>query len=183
MKRIIIAAMAAALLSACGSSSNTKDGDSTKVATEQTQYTDGQEYTENGVVKLYFAPIDMQKDSTIAVRIEMVPDESLPKIGNENLGKTFCDNKAIVTFRQNGQDVMQKSFTKHSFDSYISSSLMSGAILYRLQFQGFEGNAVKLLAVVTVPHSDEEAGVVVTVSPDGSTMMQKFEVEEVPEEL
>jgi len=184
MKKILMAVMAVVLLASCGGSTGSgNDGDSTNVEAQSTQLIDGQEYTENGVVKLYFAPVEVKQDSTSSVTIDMIADESLPQIKNENLGKIFCDNKAVVSFKSGNEVVYTTTFTKASFESYVDPAVYEASILFRLQYMGFEGNAVKMLAIISAPHSDEEAGVIVTLAPNGGLSMVRDTQSDVPEDI
>ena len=184
MKKILIMAMAATLLASCGGNGTQGNGnDSTAVAMDGEQMTDGQEYEENGVVKTYFVTSVQQVDSQTTISINMMPDESLPKIKNENLGKIYCDNKAVVTFKQGGQVLLERTFNKMSFESYVDARLLQNATLFRLQYAGRQGNGVKLLAIISVPHSEEEADIYVTLTPDGGMSMEKDQADAVPEDL
>lgn len=152
--------------------------------TQKDTLSDGDEYQKSGRYCIYRQPITQTSDdaSTI-VEIKIQPDFSLPSVENESFERTYCDNSANIIVICSGDTVFNNNFTKHSFAEQIETGLSEKAILNRIVCRGFSNNNVKLEAEISVPHSDEECYITITIDKNGNTNISRYETEEVPEEI
>lgn len=183
MERLLICLCVAVCLCACKETKPDTDSASTQKA-EQNVMSDGGEYEKNGRYCIFRTPVSMDsEDGRFHVDITMEPDFSLPAVNNESFNRIYCDNRASLCVTSASDTVVSRQLDKMSFAEYIDSNIASRAIFNRLSCRGFEKDAVKLEAEISVPHSDEECYVTIIVNRDGTVEMKRYEVEEVPEEI
>lgn len=129
---------------------------------------DGDEYEENGLVK-YKAHTDTLRNDNdeVIATTSTEPDASLPTAKNENLGKTYCDNKVTVRFKD-----ITKTFTKADFTSYIDAELAKNSILEDITLEEYKDGALKLFANICTPHSEEQASISVSIASNGTVTMK-----------
>ncbi len=183
MKKIFIFSLLALSLVACKDNKG-ENTEGEEPAAEQTEMSDGAEYEKNGVYSIYREPMTADSDdNTYHVAIYITPDPSLPTVENASFNRTYADNRANVTVTADNDTILSRQFTKQSFAEYFDANINKKAILNRITCRGFSANGVKLEAEISVPHSDEECYVTITVLRDGTVTMERYTDTEVPEEI
>ena len=131
------------------------------------------EYKENGLNKLRASNQTQDTEAGYHVNLLVEPDERLPRVANDNFGP-YCDNRATVVVTRDADTLLVRRFVKSDFADYLDQSLSSSAIFDGLTLTNAAAAALTLEASVSVPHSDEQTVVAVTLSlTDGKTSMQR----------
>lgn len=183
MKKLLIMALALSIMTACKDNKAT-DTQQAETTQAETTKSDGGEYEHNGIYSIYREPVIIDsEDKTFHVEIRMSPDTLLPTVYNENFNRTYADNHATIVVVAKNDTIFSKQFTKATFAEYIDSSIAGRAILCRIAYRGATANQVNLEAEVSVPHSDEECYITMTILGDGTLQMQRYINNEVPDEV
>lgn len=135
------------------------------------------------VKKAPAAPIYMQEykqsksvdvgGATLNITIVRQPDDSLAMVKDET-GQKFVDNRiALTVTNAQGSTIVNKSFTKSSFDQYLDDDYRKTGILEGLVFDCVNGNSIRLAASVSHPQTDEYIPLVVTVGKNGSISISR----------
>lgn len=130
------------------------------------------------VKKAPAAPVYMQEykqtksvdvgGTTFNITIVRQPDDSLAMVKDET-GQKFVDNRIALTITNaQGSTIVNKSFTKVSFDQYLDNDYRQTGILEGLVFDCVDGNTIRLAASVSHPQTDEYIPLVVNVSKSGA---------------
>lgn len=131
------------------------------------------EYKENGLNKLRASNQTLDTKAGYRVSLLVEPDERLPRVANDNFGP-YSDNRATVVVTRDADTLLVHRFVKSDFADYLDQSLSNSAILDGLTLTDAAATALTLEASVSVPHSDEQTVVAVTLSlTDGKTLMQR----------
>lgn len=170
MKKFLMLATVVATLVAC---KNTPHNDAQDIDEELSEIVESNEYKEHDLMKLRATEdiVDTEGGNSIVLTIE--PDESLPHVANDNFG-TYCDNRAtVVALSQDGDTLLSRHLTKADMQEYIDAPLLSSAILDGLSLESATPSAIVVNASISVPHSDEQAVVALTMGFDGTLTMQR----------
>lgn len=131
------------------------------------------EYKENGLNKLRASNQTLNTEAGYRVSLLVEPDERLPRVANDNFGP-YSDNRATVVVTRDADTLLVHRFVKSDFSDYLDQSLSRSAILDGLTLTDAAATALTIEASVSVPHSDEQTVVAVTLSlTDGKTSMQR----------
>ncbi|MBO4593425.1 MAG: DUF4738 domain-containing protein [Bacteroidaceae bacterium] len=172
-------------LASCGSKS---EAPNENIDEELNEIVESREYKENGLNKIRAVSDTINSGHGYLVILSVSPDESQPRVPNDNFG-TYCDNRATVkVVRTNTQSAEQdltntqssvpsSQFFKSSFIDYLDETLRTYAVLDALTFVGAEANRFTVEASISVPHSDEQALITITIGLDGSVSMQRSTVD------
>lgn len=105
--------------------------------------------------------------SRLQVVITREPDDSLPMVKDET-GQKHVDNHINVKItRPDGSVFFSKTFTKATFDSYLTENYRKNGVLEGLVFDSLDGQHMKLATSVSLPESDECIPLVVELSRMG----------------
>ncbi|MBQ7742355.1 MAG: DUF4738 domain-containing protein [Bacteroidaceae bacterium] len=158
------------LLCSCGS----KPADNAESIDEEVnELVETNEYKENGLNKLRASNQTLDTEAGYRVSLLVEPDERLPRVANDNFGP-YSDNRATVVVTRDADTLLVHRFVKTDFADYLDQSLGNSAILDGLTLTNAAATALTLEASVSVPHSDEQTVVAVTLSlTDGKTSMQR----------
>lgn len=100
--------------------------------------------------------------------IKRRPDETLPKVKNEE-GSLFVDNAiALVITGKGNRTVVDKRFNKLNFADHVDPAFLKQAILEGLVFDKEEGGKMLFLVSVCYPQTDLFVPLRLTVSTNGS---------------
>lgn len=100
--------------------------------------------------------------------IRRTPCDSLPKVKDEE-GQKFVDNTVTLTVsRADGSVFIQKTFTKHSFDSALNPDISEKGILDGFVFHEVDGDVLSFAASVSYPQSDETIPIIMRVTRMGN---------------
>ena len=158
------------LLTSCGSK---QAENSESIDEEVNELVESNEYKENGLNKL--RPSNQTIDTEAGYRVNLLvePDERLPRVANDNFGP-YSDNRATVVVTRDADTLLVRRFVKSDFADYLDQSLSSSAILDGLTLTDASATDLTLETSISVPHSDEQTVVAVTMSlTDGNTSMQR----------
>ena len=173
------------IFASCGSKS---EAPNENIDEELNEIVESREYKENGLNKIRAVSDTINSGHGYLVILSVSPDESQPRVPNDNFG-TYCDNRATVkVVRTNAQSAEQdltntqssvpsSQFFKSSFIDYLDETLRTYAVLDALTFVGAEANRFTVEASISVPHSDEQALITITIGLDGSVSMQRSTVD------
>ena len=167
--RIQLILLAFVTLASCGSK---PQNDVQAIDEELNEIVESSEFKENGLMKQRPTEQVVDTKEGYKVNISVRPDESLPRVPNDNFG-TYCDNRITVTAFTGADTLVNRQFTKADFSDALDSNLKTYAILENLSLTSSTGQSVTLDASVSVPHSDEQAIFSITLGFDGSMTMQK----------
>lgn len=168
MKKLVYIIAILAAFAACNNSKNNTDTDETE--TEDPIF-GNDEYEENGIVKFKVQPDTLRDDNgNVIATVSVTPDPSQPTAQNANLGKTYCDNKATIKFKD-----ITKTFTKADFASYLTPEMNKNSILETITIQEYTNGSLHLFANICTPHTEEEASIIVTIASNGSVTMKPWE--------
>ena len=167
--RIQLILLAFVTLASCGSK---PQNDVQAIDEELNEIVESSEFKENGLMKQRPTEQVVDTKEGYKVNISVRPDESLPRVPNDNFG-TYCDNRITVTAFTGADTLVNRQFTKADFSDALDSNLKTYAILENLSLTSSTGQSVTLDASVSVPHSDEQAIFTITLGFDGSMTMQK----------
>lgn len=99
--------------------------------------------------------------------IRRTPCDSLPEVKDED-GQTYIDNSVTLTIsRSDGSVFLEKTFTKNTFSSTLTSNMNKNGILDGFIFHKVDGNALLFAASVSYPQSDESIPIIMRVSRMG----------------
>ena len=158
------------LITSCGSK---PESDAQAIDEELSEIVESGEYKENGLMKLRSAESILDTREGIHAVATLVPDESLPRVANDNFG-TYCDNRAqVLAVSAAGDTIVSRRFAKADLNEQLDDLLRSSAILDGLTLKNAGAAGVQLEASVSVPHSDEQAAFTITLGRDGSLSAQR----------
>ena len=111
------------------------------------------------------APIRMQPysdsrdvlwlDRSYKIEVNREASDSLPMVKDET-GQKFVDNRISVrVLRSDGTVAISKSFTKTTFNDYLTAHFLQAGILEGLVFDKVDGQQLDFAASVSLPLSDE----------------------------
>ena len=152
MKRIVPIAILAAgimMLGACKEKKQTEEIIATKY-----------------VPKKPGAPISMQKKATTEqvswggqtyeVSISRTPADSLPMVANE-IGQKFVDNRIALTIRRSdGSEFFRRSFSKASFQSYLTPDYRRVGLLNDMRFKDANGAELNFIVSLAEPEATDD---------------------------
>lgn len=99
--------------------------------------------------------------------IRRTPCDSLPEVKDED-GQTYVDNSVTLTIsRSDGSVFLEKTFTKNTFSSTLTSNMNKNGILDGFIFHKVDGDALLFAASVSYPQSDESIPIIMRVSRMG----------------
>ncbi len=106
-------------------------------------------------------------------------NDTLPPITNAE-GMQYYENTVTLTIRQGGNNVFNRTFTKHSFDQFVPSGKMHVFTLIGFNYnlnRINEHNFLSFIASVGDPDDTSELyyPVEITIHPDGHCTMQPAE--------
>lgn len=143
---------------------------------ELNEIVESDEYQENGLNKLRATSEVIDTKNGYTVSLALTPGESLPHVPNENFG-TYCDNIGTVVARKGDADtLLVRRFVKADFADYLDEPLRSSAILDGLTLKDATASAITLEASVSVPHSDEQAVITVTIPLGGGAFTMQRQI-------
>lgn len=158
------------LFVSCGSK-QTESSES--IDEEVNELVETNEYKENGLNKLKAVSQSLDTEAGYNINLSLAPDERLPRVPNENFG-SYCDNRATVVVTQGADTLLVRQLVKADFEDYIDKSLSDFAVFDALTLTQSAAKAVTFEASISVPHSDEQAVVAVTLGlADGQVSMQR----------
>ena len=152
MKRIVPIAVLAAgimMLGACKEKKQTEEIIATKY-----------------VPKKPGAPIRMQKKETTEqiswggqtyeISISRTPADSLPMVANE-IGQKFVDNRIALTIRRSdGSEFFRQSFSKASFQSYLTPDYRHVGLLSDMRFKEANGAELNFIVSLAEPEATDD---------------------------
>ena len=170
MKQILFTTVMVLLLASCGGK---EQNSAEAIDNELNEMVESDEYQENGLNKLRPQMVDADADNgTYHVTVAVSPDESLPHVPNDNFG-TYCDNRATVIACNQTDTLLNRQFVKDDFSNFLDENLKTNAILDNVAIVSATPQALTLDASVSVPHSDEQAIITVTIGLAGGVSMEK----------
>lgn len=170
MKKFLILCAAATIIVAC---KNTTQADVQAIDEELNEIVESDEYKEHDLIKLRATEdiVDTKDGNHVVLTLE--PDERLPHVANENFG-TYCDNRAsVIVLSESGDTLLSRHFTKTDMQEYIDTALFRSGILDGLSVERATPSTIVVNANISVPHSDEQVVVALTMGLDGSISMQR----------
>jgi hypothetical protein len=107
------------------------------------------------------------------VEISRTPSDSLPMVKDET-GQTFVDNLITLNIiRADGSVAISKTFTKDSFDAYITSNYRKDGILEGLVFDEVDGQQLEFAASISLPQTDEYIPLEVKIDNFGNVKIER----------
>ena len=117
------------------------------------------------------------KGKKFQLSIERAPDEKLPHVKSD-MG-LFMDNSIKVRItRENGASLLERTFTKNDFASYLPEKYLKRSVLEGLVFDDVRTvgkKEITLAASVSYPMTDLYIPFVLVVSQDGKLSIAKDE--------
>lgn len=110
------------------------------------------------------------------------PDNSLPKIKDEESGGTFSDNHIDLTITCEGRQILKKRFFKTTFNKFLDADFRQKGILEGLVFDIAIPEGLRFATSISYPRSDLYIPLVITVGADGQITIRKDEVLDSSEE-
>lgn len=112
------------------------------------------------------APISMQKKETTEkiswggqtyeVSISRTPADSLPMVANE-IGQKFVDNRIALTIRRSdGSEFFRRSFSKASFQSYLTPDYRRVGLLNDMRFKDANGAELNFIVSLAEPEATDD---------------------------
>ena len=168
--KISLLTLTLTLLISCG---NKPAENAESIDDEVNELVETNEYKENGLNKLRASNQTLDTEAGYRVSLLVEPDERLPRVANDNFGP-YSDNRATIVVTRDADTLLVHRFVKSDFSDYLDRSLGSSAILDGITLTDAATTALTIEASVSVPHSDEQTVVAVTLSlTDGKTSMQR----------
>lgn len=107
------------------------------------------------------------------VEVSRTPSDSLPMVKDET-GQRFVDNRiAVKVLRTDGTVAISKTFTKATFDSYITANYRKAGILEGLVFDKVDGQQLEFAASVCLPQTDEYIPLEVKIDNFGNVKIER----------
>ena len=107
--------------------------------------------------------------------ISRTPDEQLPLVTSE-MGDTYVDNKIVLRLTRGGEEVVNTTFTKNSFASYVSPDFLSKSILEGMVYNKTTPQGIVFAASICYPQTDPYIPLSITISANGKMVIEKVEV-------
>ena len=104
-----------------------------------------------------------------------LPDESLPKIKNEE-GAIYADNRVFLRLSCGGKMIVDKVFTKKEFASVVDSRFINHALLEGVVFDRITPQGFTYAASVGYPDTDLYQPIRILIMPDGKMTISKEEI-------
>lgn len=112
------------------------------------------------------------------VSLHRIANDTLPRVKTE-AGEWFTDNTIHLQItRDNGNKVLNKTFTKKSFSSVVPDDFLSHSILEGMVFDKVTANCLNFAASVCYPQTDLYFPIRITIKSDGTISMAKEELME-----
>lgn len=102
--------------------------------------------------------------------INRVADESLPPVVDDE-GVTYLDNRYTLTILRDGQPYFERSFTKSSFESYLSTEFQQKGVLDGMIYDN-SLPGLCFVASVTLPQSDMISPLLLHIGNDGAISIE-----------
>ena len=110
---------------------------------------------------------------TYRVEVSRTANDSLPMVKDET-GQTFVDNLITLNIiRADGSVAISKTFTKDSFDAYITSNYRKDGILEGLVFDEIDGQQLEFAASISLPQTDEYIPLEVKIDNFGNVKIER----------
>ncbi|WP_024995122.1 DUF4738 domain-containing protein [Phocaeicola paurosaccharolyticus] len=154
MKNFFLLIASAALICGCsGKKSEEKNIDQLMFQLDSTA-------TDSGIQKMQASNSEQQinvNGKSYNLSVNRAPSDSLPKVKTET--GLFCDNKIAVRIinKSNNSIIFSKTFTKRTFEEYLSDDFKNNAILEGIVFDSEKSKSNKtitLAASISFPLSD-----------------------------
>lgn len=153
----------ACFVAACGGSgSRVSDSVSVEIQPEEVKSLHEPQYMQTSEVSTS-VPVGSREYQSMVIRRA---DESLPIVSNE-AGQKFVDNRITLTVREGSRAVLDRTFTKADFSSFLSADFQRNGILEGLVFDHAENGNLLYAASVAYPESDLYVPFRITVTPSG----------------
>lgn len=100
------------------------------------------------------------------VEIMRMAVDSLPMVANE-IGQKFIDNRIRLSVkRADGSVFFEKSFTKASFMSYLTSDYCRDGLLVDMRFKEVRGNELAFVVTIATPEATDDEFLPLELSVD-----------------
>lgn len=181
MKRnVIVVAMSAVMLVACGSGGKKADSG---VVTEKTAQEE--ENVIHRLPRLHVEDTCRVGGNTYSWVIDRVASDSL-RVVEDDMGFRYADNTLKILVRRNGSVLYSHQFTKADFAHLLPRDFVSKSILDGCRFLQVQDGMVTFSLAVSYPESDMSQPFKLNIAPDGSTRLMKsneIEDEYMPDSL
>ncbi|NDV65129.1 DUF4738 domain-containing protein [Bacteroides sp. 224] len=182
MKKLLYLFIVSGLITvaACSKKDNSQKVDDTRVLMQNTTDKEGlqrMQVSKNEQTVTF-------KGKEYNISILRTPDDSLTRVKSE-MGDVFIDNRIALRITQGNREVLNKSFTKHSFSSVVNANFMKKSILEGMVFDKTTTQGIIFAVSVSYPQTDLYIPISLTVDADGKMSMKREElIEEIyqPEE-
>lgn len=107
------------------------------------------------------------------VEVKREPSDSLPMVKDES-GQKFVDNRISVrVLRSDGTVAISKSFTKATFNDYLTDHYRKAGILEGLVFDKVDSQQLEFAASVSLPQTDEYIPLEVKIDNFGNVKIER----------
>lgn len=115
-------------------------------------------------------------------QIAVTPDETLPKVREEETGDVWCDNRISIKILRDSTAVFQKDFTKTDFASHLDDNFKVNSILEGIMFRQASNGEAVFSASVCYPQSDLFIPFALKIQlSNGNVTISKEEMDELEE--
>lgn len=172
MKKIIYLFFLPMLLSfvSCGNKGNNKDEGSLLVMQDSTDI--------HGLQRMQMskAEVDIQfKGKEYHSFISRMPDEELPHVLSPS-GDIYLDNKIVLRLTRGDEQVVNKTFTKQDFASFVEAEFLSKSVLEGMVYNKTTPQGIVYAASVCYPQTDLYVPLSITITSDGKMTILKEEL-------
>lgn len=98
-------------------------------------------------------------------------DENLPLVVDDE-GTRYADNRYTLTIQRDGQSCFERSFTKGSFESYLSAEFLEKGLLDGMMYDS-SLPGLNFAVSVTLPQSDMVEPLLLHVSTNGGLAIER----------
>lgn len=118
------------------------------------------------------------KGKNYHISLSRTPNKSLPHVKTQS-GEPFLDNEITLKItKDDGSVVINKTFTKSSFASYVPDDFLPNAILEGMAFDKVVSDKLYFGASLCYPETDLYFPLIITITSDGSVSIAKGELME-----
>ena len=116
------------------------------------------------------------RGQTYSYEIERFPNDTLPKVVDEDNGTMFYDNQINLTIKQGTQIFFKHSFFKSTFNKFLDEAFQKNSILEGMVFVGVQDGGLEFATSICYPHSDLYVPLLITIAPNGTVSIQEDKI-------
>jgi len=108
--------------------------------------------------------------------INREPDNSLPKISDEENNMKFYDNVITLTIWKEDAVIFKRKFLKSTFAQFLDKDFKKHSILEGMVFMGVKNKNMEFTTSISYPHSDLFVPLLISISPSGDVEIHEDKI-------